>query len=392
MRASYLLACAMLATRRALCFSPLSLQLRAKEVLRMGSSLSRDEHNLQQAETFDRKVGFFASEASVPPEAQPSLREIAEYVAKEKGIGRVVDVGTGTGCLLPFYAEAGIEQSAVVGVDLSPKMLEVFKERWPKAESWLGDFIDYLPGEGTSSIGAVVFNAVFGNVWDQRAHLAHAGYILGPGGSILLCHPLGRKCPEELRAKDPGMVPHALPDEAALLEMTRFLPLQLRSFTDAGDLYLAVLKLTPQRACQSVMYLSGVVSQGYGRGSKKLGVPTANLPASQFTSQLEGVQNGVYFGWGQVDKGAEKVAPCVQQVVHKVVANVGYSPTFEGQENPEKIAEAHLISYGEDQGDFYGSNMRLALCGFLRPERKFDSFPALVAQINQDVQVGVCFA
>ena len=69
----------------------------------------------------------------------------------------------------------------------------------------------------------------------------------------------------------------------------------------------------------------------------------------------------------------------------KAVVNVGYSPTFEGEENKEKIVEAHLIE-GGFESDFYGERMTLVLAGFQRPEKKFASFPALVQAINQDVQ------
>lgn len=83
------------------------------------------------------------------------------------------------------------------------------------------------------------------------------------------------------------------------------------------------------------------------------------------------------------------------RTVHKAVANIGFSPTFEGQENREKIVEAHLILPRPDDnsggisdegifgGDFYGCTMRLVLVGSLRPEMKFESFPALVKQITQ---------
>jgi riboflavin kinase len=81
-----------------------------------------------------------------------------------------------------------------------------------------------------------------------------------------------------------------------------------------------------------------------------------------------------------------------RNVPHKAVVNVGFSPTFEGQENPEKIVEAHLMFDTEhatsplDPPDFYHETMRLQLIGFLRPEIKFPSFPALIAQIRQDVR------
>lgn len=161
----------------------------------------------------------------------------------------------------------------------------------------------------------------------------------------------------------------------------------------------------PWESINSILRLRGPVATGYGRGGKKLGVPTANLPASLFQSALEDVDTGVYFGWAVIE--GEKQG---RNGPIKAVLNVGYSPTFEGKENKEKIVEAHLITksspmeqeetsisdivldQGEEsdivdeiQDDFYGETMRLQLIGFLRPEQKFDSFPDLIAQIHRDI-------
>ncbi|CAN0424931.1 unnamed protein product [Discosporangium mesarthrocarpum] len=156
------------------------------------------------------------------------------------------------------------------------------------------------------------------------------------------------------------------------------------------------MRKTPHRASKTVCYLRGEVSNGYGRGSKKLGVPTANLPESQFAERLRSLPAGVYFGWVALEGvGAAGAEPAATEgpgagvrppgagvpPPWKCVANVGYSPTFAGAENAEKIVEAHLIGYTGD--DFYGKTMRVMLVGFQRPERKFPSFPELVATINK---------
>lgn len=44
--------------------------------------------------------------------------------------------------------------------------------------------------------------------------------------------------------------------------------------------------------------LAGSVTHGYGRGSRQLGVPTANLPPAPLREQLSALPDGVYFGWG----------------------------------------------------------------------------------------------
>jgi len=158
---------------------------------------------------------------------------------------------------------------------------------------------------------------------------------------------------------------------------------------------------TPSRArlLPDMLRFRGSVDQGYGRGGKKLGFPTANLPSSLFQNALEEVTTGVYFGWSTLERRDNNG----NYELHKAVVNVGYSPTFEGEENKEKIIEAHLIveqdkakkagcADTEDSDDkavfedFYGIPMRLQLVGFLREEKKFDSFPELIAQIRADVE------
>ena len=173
-------------------------------------------------------------------------------------------------------------------------------------------------------------------------------------------------------------------------------------FSSAADDGIA----PPSRArlLPNVLRYRGSVDQGYGRGGKKLGVPTANLPSSLFQNALEDLSAGVYFGWAALERRTKSG----NHELYKAVVNVGYSPTFEGEENKEKIIEAHLIAEengsseegsiegvaeetedSSDQNfldDFYGVPMRLQLVGFLREEKKFDSFPELIAQINSDVE------
>lgn len=43
-------------------------------------------------------------------------------------------------------------------------------------------------------------------------------------------------------------------------------------------------------------YLDGTVVVGMGRGSKQMGVPTANLDPKPLADQLEELPKGVYFG------------------------------------------------------------------------------------------------
>jgi riboflavin kinase len=103
---------------------------------------------------------------------------------------------------------------------------------------------------------------------------------------------------------------------------------------------------------------------------------------------LAELEPGVYIGWASVapsdnSNSSTSSSSNNKSSVYKAVVNVGYSPTFADQ-NSEKIIEAHLLNYSSS--DFYEQPMRLLLCGFLRPEKKFASFPQLVAAINKDLR------
>ncbi|KAL7540065.1 hypothetical protein ACHAXR_009827 [Thalassiosira sp. AJA248-18] len=144
----------------------------------------------------------------------------------------------------------------------------------------------------------------------------------------------------------------------------------------------------PHCKLRKIVRLRGAVDRGFGRGGKKLGFPTANLPSSLFSGALIDVPTGVYVGFALIEQSSinHNDKKRGRGVIHKAVVNVGYSPTFDGEENKEKIVEAHLITEeGDIEGDFYGDTMRLGLYGFLRPEMKFPSFPDLIQAITNDV-------
>ena len=55
--------------------------------------------------------------------------------------------------------------------------------------------------------------------------------------------------------------------------------------------------------------------RGFGRGSKELGIPTANLDAEHLGKALDDLPSGIYFGWASVGGSDE---------VHKMVMSVGW--------------------------------------------------------------------
>ncbi len=82
---------------------------------------------------------------------------------------------------------------------------------------------------------------------------------------------------------------------------------------------------------------------------------------------------GIYCGWAGV--GADPT-------VYKMVMSIGWNPFYS---NDEKTAEPWLLH--EFAADFYGAELRLLVCGYIRPEANFESLDALIARIHKDADV-----
>ena len=129
------------------------------------------------------------------------------------------------------------------------------------------------------------------------------------------------------------------------------------------------------RNWEIISFKIGKVHRGYGRGSRKLGYPTANFP--QFESFLNryNLKNGVYYGYARVPTFSS---------IYPFVCNIGLSPTFSGQENPCRIIETYVIDLPKSP-DFYEKPLTIGIVGYLRPEIKFASVEELRKTIGEDV-------
>ena len=65
--------------------------------------------------------------------------------------------------------------------------------------------------------------------------------------------------------------------------------------------------------------LMGKVVEGFKRGSKELGWPTANLDPAAFESKLDKEQEGVYLGWAAVEADGVLLGG----KLHKAILSIG---------------------------------------------------------------------
>ncbi|XP_057512992.1 bifunctional riboflavin kinase/FMN phosphatase [Actinidia eriantha] len=119
-------------------------------------------------------------------------------------------------------------------------------------------------------------------------------------------------------------------------------------------------------------HIGGSVAKGFGRGSKVLGIPTANLSTEGYSTVLSEHPSGVYFGWAGLSTRG----------IYKFVMSIGWNPYFN---NAEKTIEPWLLHNFDE--DFYGEELHLAIVGYIRPEANFSSLESLIEKIHEDRQI-----
>ncbi|KAL9005403.1 MAG: hypothetical protein Q9188_001797, partial [Gyalolechia gomerana] len=133
----------------------------------------------------------------------------------------------------------------------------------------------------------------------------------------------------------------------------------------------------------------------FGRGSRDLGIPTANIPlAGLSVGGHEELESGVYFGWAGVDideHGVRIGDPTTAQGgggkirggnVWPMVMSIGWNPFYK---NTVRSVEIHILHHFPR--DFYGARMNLLVLGFIRPEYDYVDRESLIADIRTDIEV-----
>ncbi|MBO4535204.1 MAG: class I SAM-dependent methyltransferase, partial [Clostridia bacterium] len=103
---------------------------------------------------------------------------------------RVLDVACGTGVVTALLHE--LTQSPVVGVDISPKMIEIARGKYadrPWASFHEGDFVEMDVGQGFDFV--LIYNA-YPHFEDPRALSAKIAEVLKPSGRFAILHSLSR--------------------------------------------------------------------------------------------------------------------------------------------------------------------------------------------------------
>ena len=151
----------------------------------------------------------------------------------------VLDIGSGTGVLLPFLiAELG-DKGRIVALDFSAEMLGQAKAKnFPPIVGFAQADILAIP-LADNSVDLAICNSVFPHFNDKVKALREIARVLGNNGRLVICHTMSRAMINHLHQSIGGVIANdLLPDEYQLKELMKPIGLRVTHFEDSAERYL----------------------------------------------------------------------------------------------------------------------------------------------------------
>ncbi|MBL7576367.1 demethylmenaquinone methyltransferase / 2-methoxy-6-polyprenyl-1,4-benzoquinol methylase [Peptoniphilus asaccharolyticus DSM 20463] len=145
------------------------------------------------------------------------IRKILSFLKIETG-DKVLDVGTGTGVLVPFLLEKVKESGEILAIDISEKMIEVAKRKLQASN------LEFVNGDALSFdlkkdyYDHAVCYSMFPHFQDKRYAIDKLKEYLKVGGKIIICHSQSREAINNLHKNASDVVENDVLPTLEILE------------------------------------------------------------------------------------------------------------------------------------------------------------------------------
>ncbi|MEG1585886.1 MAG: class I SAM-dependent methyltransferase [Bacteroidales bacterium] len=115
---------------------------------------------------------------------------------------RILDVGTGTGVLIPFLEKAS-PAGQILGVDISPEMISEARKKFPSRKNVAFRVMNIETDALTDKFDKVILFSVFPHIEKKINTITRLMHHLKPGGELMIAHDQSRDFLNKLHtAKD----------------------------------------------------------------------------------------------------------------------------------------------------------------------------------------------
>jgi ubiquinone/menaquinone biosynthesis C-methylase UbiE len=195
---------------------------------------------MSKREFFDRHAVSWDNKSN--EDIASRIEDLVDRFDIEEG-KNILDVGCGTGVLLPHLLKKVKEKGSVFALDFSWKMLlKARKNKAKKGIHFINGSLEALPLKD-QTIDYVTCLDTFAHVTDQQQALCEMSRALKKGGKLFIAHTLGKKELAEFHRLAGAEVEHdTIPEDDKMREMMRDAGLKDIEFVDQPNLYLASAK------------------------------------------------------------------------------------------------------------------------------------------------------
>ncbi len=188
-----------------------------------------------QSEYFSKYMHLF--DPPLPGGVPERLEKIVES-ASISGTDVVLDMGTGTGILIPIILK--YKPALIYANDLSEKMLKSVKERYPDVRTLHGDIRDLRLPDRT--VDVVLINACYPNIVDKHGSFANIRRITKTGCRVVISHPMGSAFINFLQEKVPFPLDGFPENKTVAKSLFEPYGFRVSGFVNEDNLYILVLE------------------------------------------------------------------------------------------------------------------------------------------------------
>lgn len=184
----------------------------------------------------------------VTPELLSFLKNFVSTFGLKPG-QRVLDVGTGTGVLIPYLTQAVGPSGSVIAIDNSERMIQRCRRKYAHLHNVTIALQDVealdVPEE---TFDAVTCFGVFPHLQAKEQALLYLHRALRPGGTLIIAHALSRNVLNaHHRDVSPSVRHDVLPNEEEMRQMLKQAYFTGIKIHDEADYYLCVARKPYQR-------------------------------------------------------------------------------------------------------------------------------------------------
>jgi len=153
----------------------------------------------------------------------------------------VLDIGSGTGVLLPFLITEVGNEGKIVALDFSAEMLvQAQAKNFPPIVGFAQADVLAIP-LADNSVDMAICNSAFPHFGDKVKALKEIARALKNNGRMVICHTMSREMLNRLHQSVGGIVANdLLPDEFQLRALTKQAELKITRFEDNPERYLVI--------------------------------------------------------------------------------------------------------------------------------------------------------